>query len=94
MSDRVGVLIACAVLALAAAVAFDEVRSGNNNQEGRFRLVVSGGGLLVRMDIATGETWWSAGGQTPWKRVEDPIREYSVEDIYGEPKKHEGEAKR
>lgn len=61
MSNWVGVLIALAVLALAAALAVPVLVQGGG-PVGRYQLVQGSASTVYRVDTTTGDTWESVGG--------------------------------
>jgi hypothetical protein len=60
MSKTVGIALAIAILALAAAVALPELSGGET--VGTYQMVAAGGGSMYRMDTTTGDAWISVDG--------------------------------
>jgi len=61
VSNWVGILIALAILALAAALALPALEEGGA-PVGRYQLVQGSSGTVYRIDTTSGDTWVSVGG--------------------------------
>jgi len=61
VSNWVGILIALAILALAAALAVPVLVEGGGSV-GRYQLVQASSSTVYRIDTATGDVWVSVGG--------------------------------
>jgi len=70
MSKTVGIALAVAILALAAAVALP-VLTGSGDEIGSYRLMAAGSGRMYRIDTTTGDTWTSVDGGD-WEWIDEP----------------------
>ena len=70
MSKTVGIALAVAILALAAAVALP-VLTGSGDEVGSYRLMSAGSGSMYRIDTTTGDTWISVDGGD-WEWIDEP----------------------